>query len=142
MLQLSEAGGNLIIAYPAWLGLLMIGLGVALGFHLARHFVWQGKTFGIVAATALLVLGGLYFLTYKVTLTPDEGLVFALPGGKQDIEWSHAISVATEQRRGRGTSTWVVVRTVSGASLEIKVTGLSGVDEHRLREYIAARVRK
>ena len=142
MLQLSETGGNLIIAYPAWLGLLMIGLGVALGVHLARHFVWQGKTFGIAAATALLVLGGFYFLTYKVTLTPSEGRVFVLPGGKQRIDWTHATSVATEQRRGRGTSTWVVVRTAAGASLEINVTGLSGAEEQQLRDYIAARMKK
>jgi hypothetical protein len=142
LLQLSEAGGNLVISYPAWTGLLAISLGIALGIHLVRHFTLQGKAFGMAAATALLVVGGLYFLTYKVTLTPDEGRVYALTGGTQRIEWSHATSVATEERRGRGTSTWLVIRTGAGGRLEFRVTGLSGTEEHRLMEYVTARMKK
>lgn len=142
MLRLSESGQNLVVGYPAWLGLLIIGLGVALAVHLARRFTWKTQTFGIAAATALLLFGGLYFLTYKVTLTPVGGSVYAFPGGTQRIEWSHAASVSTEVRKGRGTSTWIVVRTATASAFEVNVTGLSGADEHRLREYVAARMTK
>ena len=142
MLHLSEAGQNLVIDYPAWLGLLVIGLGVALAIHLARRFTWKAQTFGIAAATALLFFGGLYFFTYKVTLTPEGGRAYALPGHSQSIEWNHAVSVGTDQRHGRGTSTWIVVQSAAGNRLEINVTGLSGGDEQRLREYIAARMNK
>lgn len=142
LLRLSEAGQNLVIDYPAWPGLLMIGLGVALAVHLARRFEWNRQTFGVTAATAVLLYGGLYFLTSKVTLTSDGGRAYALPGLSQSIQWSHVVSVATEERHGRGTSTWIVIYTATGAGLEIKVTGLSGADEHRLRKYIAARVNK
>jgi len=142
LLRLSEAGQNLVIDYPAWPGLLMIGLGVALAVHLARRFEWNRQTFGVTAATAVLLYGGLYFLTYKVTLTPDGGRAYALPGLSRSIQWSHVVSVATEERHGRGTATWIVIYTATGAGLEIKVTGLSGVDEHRLRKYIAARVKQ
>jgi hypothetical protein len=142
LLRLSEAGQNLVIDYPAWLGLLVIGLGVALAVHLARRFAWKVQSFGVVAATALLLFGGLYFFTYKVTLTPESGRAYAFPGGSQGIEWDHAVSVGTEQRHGRGTSTWIVVQSAAGNRLEINVTGLSGGDEQRLREYIAARMNK
>jgi len=142
MLRLSEAGQNLVIDYPAWLGLLLIGLGVALAVHLARRFAWKAQTFGIAGATAALLFGGLYFLTYKVTLTPEEGRAYAFPGSRQLVEWSHAVSLATEQRHGRGNSTWIVVWTAAGSALEINVTGLSGPEEQRLRNYIAEHMKR
>jgi hypothetical protein len=142
LLRLTETGSRLVLDYPAWLGLVLIGLGAALAIHLVRRFDWKARTVSLLAATALCFFGGLYFLTYRCTLTPEDGRVFVFPGHRQRVEWTHAESIATEQRTGRGTSTWIVVRAGAGSALEINVTGLSGGDEQRVREYVAARMKK
>ena len=142
MLQLSESGQNLVITWPWWLGVLMVALGIALAVHVCRHFEWHGRMAGLVAATALLVGGGIHFLTYRITLTPEEGRAYALVGGRQRLDWSQATSITMEERRGRGTSMWLVVHSAAGRRFEFTVTGLSGPEEHRVREYIAARIGK
>ncbi len=139
MMRLSETAAGLTLSYPAWIALLFFAGGIALGLHVLRRFAWTGRMFGLVMATAICLLGGVYFFTLKVTLDADGVHTYAFMRGSAHAEWRHVVSVNVEERSGRGRPTYIVAGTAGGDAVEMPVTDLSGVNRRRMIDYIEAR---
>lgn len=143
MMRLTETAQGLTIAYPAWVGLLVFALGAALAVWVWRHFTLNGKFLSYCAGTLVALVAGVYFLTYKAELTPEQGRSHALFGsGSARVEWRQARSVVMEERPGKGRPMYIVVDTIRGTRFEINASDLSGSDRARLLAYIRAQIER
>lgn len=143
MMRLTETAQGLTIAYPAWVGLLVFALGTTLAAWVWRHFTLNGKFLGYCAGALVALVAGVYFLTYKAELTPEQGRSHALFGsGPARVEWRQARGVVLEERPGKGRPVYIVVDTVHGTRLEINASDLSGSDRARVLAYIRTQIER
>ncbi|MBY0270073.1 MAG: hypothetical protein K2X06_09410 [Burkholderiales bacterium] len=143
MMRLTETAQGLVIAYPAWLGLLAFALGIALAVWVWRHFTLNGKFLSYCAGTLVVLFAGIYFLTYKAELTPEQGRTYAaFRSGHAQVDWRQARSVVLEERPGKGTPMYIVVDTTRGTRFEINASDLSGSDRARVLAYIRAQIQR
>jgi len=140
LMKVSETAQGLALGYPLWLGLLVLVMGIALGAYLGRTQWNTKKHAGPAVAAALLVCAGVYWLTYRVTLTADGARAYVFLYRDDRVDWRQVAGVTIEERKTRGTTTYLVLQTRDGAQIDINVSGLSATDEHRVKSYIAARV--
>jgi len=143
MMRLTETAQGLTIAYPAWLGLLALALGIALAVWVWRHFTLNGKFLSYCAGTLVVLFAGIYFLSYKAELTPEQGRTYALfHGGHTQVDWRQARGVVLEERPGKGTPMYIVVDTGRGKPFEINASDLSGSDRARVLVYIRRQIER
>jgi len=141
LMQVRESAQGLVLAYPLWLGLLVLVMGIALGIHLARARWDTKKHTGPAIAALFLMCAGVYWLTYRVTFTAQGARAYVFLYRDDRIDWSQVSGVTLEQREGgRGTRTYLVLQTTSGTQVDINVSGLSATDEQRVKSYIASKV--
>lgn len=138
-MRLTETATGLVLSYTPIFGLVCLVFGVLLtGYALRSLAALNGKTFGILMATVMLLYAGIYFLTAKVTLTPESGRRYGFLREDQRVEWAHVADVQmVERRASRGTTIVIIARTGTGDLLEINVADLWPEERQRLLDYIA-----
>ena len=140
MLRLSEAGGPLILSAPAWIGLLILALGVALGVYVVRGKA-KSKVFG-AAVAALLMLWYGWSLLYGQTRFDETGVTVRGTFGTESVTaWSDVTAVGLEERAGgRGGQTmFLVLRPAQGPEVLVRLGGLEAASRVRLLEYASQR---
>jgi len=141
MMRLTETAQGFAIAYPGWLGLLVIVPGAALAVWVWRNFTCNGRFIGYAAGALIALSGSLYFLTFKAELTAEGGRSYALlHGGHTRIAWAEAGSATLQERPGKGRPMYLVIDRGSGPPFEINASDLPHNDRARLLDYIRARI--
>jgi hypothetical protein len=140
MARLLDTGSGLVVSYPAWLALLAIA-GVALFAYAGRPKAKVAKRWAVLVVAALLTWAGLYFVTFKATLTAESGRVYGFLRHDSRIDWPDAASAAVEQRSGKGgPSYFLLVTKRSGGVFEMPLSGLSDRERARVVAYVGERM--
>src|SRR5689334_8260554 len=140
MLNLVEASGGLVLSYPLWLGVLSIA-GIALLAYAARPKAVVTRRWAILVVGAMLAWAGIYFVTFKVTLTPEFGRVYAFLAYDDRLDWRDAISATVVQRPGKGgTNYFIMLTNKAGGELELPLKGLNDAERQRVIAYVYARM--
>src|SRR5690606_13955375 len=112
MSRLTESASGLVISSPVWLGILVLGMGIALAVYVVRGKVAAGRRFGAAIGALVTIYVGVHFLGNRTTLD-DVGVRIVSPmKPTESIAWSEVASVAVEQRStGKGgPSRFIVLR--------------------------------
>ena len=140
MLTLAEAGSGLVMSYPLWLGIPSVA-GVALFAYAARPKAEVKKRWAILVVGALLTWAGIYFTTFKATLTAESGRVYGFLRYNERIDWTNAAAAAVVQRSGKGgPSYFLVVANRSGGEFELPLGGLNDAERQRVITYVLSKI--
>ena len=140
MIKLVETSSGFVLSYPLWLGILTIA-GIALIGYAARPKAEVKKRWGIIVAGAVLMWGGIFFATFKVTLTAESGRVYGFLRYNERIEWTDATAAAVVQRSGKGgPSYFLVVANRSGGEFELPLGGLNDGERQRVVAYVLSKM--
>ena len=140
MWKLSESAGQLTLQAPAWIGLLVLALGLALAVYVVRGKA-KGKVFG-AGMVALILIGFGWHLLYAKTRFDDAGVVVrGALGVEASAAWSEitAVSVQDLKRSKGGTTLVLVLARESGPELQVQIGGLDFAPRARLIEYVRAK---
>ena len=141
MLRLSEVGGVLTLHSPAWLGVLLVALGLLLGIYVFRGKA-RGKTFGVAIVALILIWFGWRSL-YGYTRLDDTGVVERGAFGIESVTaWSDIAAVGIDGRKlGRGGVTLcLILSRADGPEVLIQIGALDAPSRVRLLEYVTQRV--
>ena len=143
MARLLETGSGLVISYPSWLALLAVA-GVALIGYAARPKAAVKKRWALLAVAGILLYSGIYFFTYRVTLTPESGRVYGFLREDTRMAWSDAKSADVVLRPGGrgGPKEFLVVVDSANRELESPLAPLDGGERERVVAFVAARMRR
>ena len=140
MLKLDETSTGLVMSYPLWLGILSV-FGIALLAYAARPKAVVTKRWAILVVGAILTWAGIFFATYKVTLTAESGRVYGFLRYNERIDWSDAVAATMLQRSGKGgPNFFIVVAARSGGEFELPLGGLNDGERQRVTAYVYARM--
>ena len=141
MLKVYEAGHGLLLAYPAWLGALILSLGA--GFLV--YSTWPGARVDrrwlllLISITMLAV--GADFLTYRVALTDESGERRGWLRPDRRVDWADTKAARLEQTRLKGAEAWSLVVTArSGTEFDVPLGGLRENERERVVEFVTERV--
>jgi hypothetical protein len=142
MLRLTEPAAGLVLAYPLWVGVLCFAAGAALIAYAARPKAAVKKRWAVLAVSGILMWAGVYFGTFRVTLTPESGRVYAFLMQDDRMDWSEARTAAVVTRiRGKGgPKEFMVAIDESLRELEIPLGGLSDPERQRVVGYVYSRM--
>ena len=143
MARLLETGSGLVISYPPWLALLAVA-GIALIGYAARPKAAAKMRWTTLAVAGVILYAGIYFATFRVTLTPESGRIYGFLREDARMSWSDAQSAGVVLRpRGKGgPKEFLVVVDSANRELEIPLAALDGGEKERVIAYVAARMRK
>jgi len=128
------------MSYPLWLGILSVA-GIALFAYAARPKAEVKKRWAILVVGALLTWVGIYFATFKATLTAESGRVYGFLRYNERIDWTDAAAAAVVQRSGRGgPSYFLVVAGRSGGEFELPLGGLNDGERQRVVAYVLSKM--
>ena len=140
MINLVETSSGFVMSYPLWLGILSIA-GVALIAYAARPKAEVKKRWGIIVVGALLTWGGIYFTTFKATLTAESGRVYGFLRHNERIDWTDATAAAVVQRSGKGgPSYFLLVARRSGGDFELPLGGLNDAERLRVVAFVLSKM--
>ena len=140
MLTLVETSNGLALSYPLWLGVLSIA-GLALLAYAARPKAVVTRRWAILVVGGMLVWAGIYFATFKVTLTPESGRVYGFLNYDARLDWKDAASATVVQKPGKGGPNYFIVVTgKSGGEFELPLKGLNDAERQRVIAYVYARM--
>jgi hypothetical protein len=141
-MRLSESAGGLSVGYSAWLGLLLLSLGIALAVYVARHFKTTGRTFSYVAVTFICLYAGWHFLAFKAELTAEGARVYEPLRRDDRILWSEVTGLRIEERLGgRGGRSTHLVFDGGVQPFDIVVSSLSAEDRVRVMRFAEERMK-
>ena len=141
MLHLHEASQGLLLAYPAWVGALIVALGAAFFAYAARPRAWIRKRALLIVISTAMVAIGIDFLTYEVSLTDEAGELHGLMRPDRSIHWSDAAAATLEQRKFTGGEAWkLVVTEASGGQFDLPLGGLPEEERERVIAFVTTRV--
>ena len=139
LMHISDEAHAIVVSYPLWVGLGLLALAAVLaacnfaaGVRIVRRR-W-------VLSAAMLVAGwsGLYFATFKATIGPEAGTVYAFLRYDHTVAWKDAADIYLEQQ-GSGPSHIVVVDR-KRRPYDFNVADLADTDRERLLDYMIARM--
>lgn len=140
MANFVETSSGIVISYPLWLGILTV-FGIALFAYAVRPKVAVKKRWGILVVAAMLAWAGIYFATYKTTLTAESGRVYGFLFYNERIDWTDAAAATLRQKQAKGgPSYFIVVARKSGGEFELPLGGLNDGERQRVVEYVYARM--
>jgi hypothetical protein len=140
MARLLDTGSGFVISYPAWLVLIAIA-GIALLVYGARPKAKVQKRWAILVAGALLTWAGIYFATFKATLTAESGRIYGFLRHNDRIDWADAAAATVVQRSGKGgPSYFLVVARRSGGEFEMPLTGLNDQEQRRVVAFVMSKL--
>ena len=140
MARLLDTGSGFVISYPAWLVLLAVA-GIALLVYAARPKAKVAKRWAILVVGALLTWAGIYFATFKATLTAESARVYGFLRHNDRIDWSDAAAATVVQRTGKGgPSYFLVVARRSGGEFEMPLSGLTDRERQRVVSYVLSKM--
>ena len=138
MIRLTEIGNTLVLAYPAWTGLVFAAF--ALGVLVLALRRQSAPIKRVLALPLALIFGwaAVYFPTYRCTFSGESARLYAFLKRDADLRWERAASIALEGRRGYRRTSWhIVVGDDAGRELEFAINDLGGSDRARLAAYVA-----
>jgi len=142
MLTLSESAAGLVLAYPLWIGALCFAAGAALIAYAARPKAVVKKRWAVLTVSGILLWAGVYFGTFRVTLTPESGRVYAFLMQDERMDWADATSasVVTRLKGKGGPKEFMVATDGSLRELEIPLGGLSDPERQKVVAYVYSRM--
>lgn len=141
MLTLTETAQELALVYPRWTLLISV-LGIALFAYVARPKAAIKKRWALITVSGLMICAGIYFGTFKVTLTPEYGRIYVFLSEDTRMDWADATTAAVVTRnRGKGgPKEFMTVVDGSLRELEIPLGGLNADERQRVVAYVYARM--
>jgi hypothetical protein len=88
---------------------------------------------------AVAAWAGLYFVTFRATLTDDAGSVYVFTGSPHTVHWRDAADIYLEQRGG-GHDWHIVVVDTQQRAFDFNVADLSIEDRDRVMAYMVDRM--
>ena len=135
MRGLTASENTLVIHSPTWIGLLLVGVGVAL---LASVFVrrWPRPVrLGGLLGTILLLYGGWHLLRSDVTFERRGFYVDGLLGEEERVGWLQVDAVGAQADR-------LVFQLKSGGETSVDLTGLAADEQARVLAFARGRLKR
>ena len=132
---LTASETTLVVHSPAWIGLVLVGVGVAL---LASVFVrrWPRPVrLGGLLGTILLLYGGWHLLRSDATFERRGFYVDGMLGEEERVGWLQVNAVEAQPDR-------LVFQLKSGGESSIDLTGLSPEEQARVLAFARARMKR
>lgn len=141
MLSVTETALGLALVYPRWTILFAVA-GIALLVYAARPKAAVKRRFTLLIVSGLMISMGVYFGTFKVTLTPEYGSIYAFMSQDTRLYWTEAktASVVMRNRGKGGPKEFVSVLDGSLRELEIPLSGLHPGERQQVISYVYARM--
>ena len=140
MARFLDTGSGFVISYPVWLALMAVA-GIALLVYAARPRAKVAKRWAVLVVGALLTWAGIYFATFKATLTAESGRVYGFLRHNDRIDWSDAAAATVVQRTGKGgPSYFLVVARRSGGEFEMPLGGLTDRERNQVVAFVMSKI--
>lgn len=138
-MQISQDAQGLVLSYPLWTGVALLAVAVVLlGCAVLARSRFR-RRWAMSIAVMLAAWSGLYFLTFKATITDEAGSVYAFLRYDYRIPWKDAADIFLEQR-GSGRDWHIVVIDRRRNAFDLNVAELSIDDRDRVMAYIVDRM--
>ncbi|HET6264222.1 MAG TPA: hypothetical protein VFD95_05150 [Usitatibacter sp.] len=132
---LTASDTTLVVHSPAWIGLLLVGVGVAL---MAGMFVrrWPRPVrLGGLLGTIILMYGGWHLLRSDATFEKRGFYVDGMLGEEERVGWLQVNSVEAQPDR-------LVIQLRSGGESSVDLAGLSAEEQARVLAFARGRVKR
>ena len=143
MRTLSVADNTLIIQSPAWIGWLLVALGVAVTLVVfVRRWRRQVRLAGLLG-TILLLYGGWHLLA-NVTTFESRGFYIESPLGEEErVGWLQVANVDTGGRKGakHAERDHLVFQLRTSREVGVNLSGLSDDEKARVVAFVQKRVK-
>ena len=139
LMYVSGGADRLVLAYPLWVGtaLLITAAALVLFAALARKRI--RRRWPISLATVIAAWAGLYFATFRATITQESGSVYAFLRYDHSVRWKDAADIYLEHRGG--AAEWhIVVIDRHRRAFDFDVADLSIEDRDRVMSYMVDRM--
>jgi hypothetical protein len=139
VMQISESAHGLVLSYPLWTGIGFLAGAAALlaAALIARSRLRRGWAIGV--ATLVALWAGVYFTTFRATITDEAGSVYAFLRHDHTIRWKDAADIYLERRNGERD--WhIVVLDRHRQTFDFDVAELSVQDRERVMAYMLERM--
>jgi len=133
--SLSASDSLLVIHSPAWIGLLLVGVGVAL---MAGVFVrrWPRPVrLGGLLGTVLMLYGGWNLLRSETTFERRGFYVEGMLGEEERVGW---LQVAAME----ATADRLLVQLKNGHEVNVDLSGLSAPEQSRVVAFVRERLKR
>ena len=138
-MQISESAHGLVLSYPLWTGIAFLAAAAAFVVFAIVARRRLHRRWPISVATLVALWAGLYFVTFKATITEEAGSVYAFMRYDHTIRWKDAADIYLEQRSG--ARDWhIVVLDRQRRSFDFNVAELSLDDRDRVMAYMVDRM--
>lgn len=139
LMQITEGAHGLVLTYPLWAGIaFLIGALALVAFAIVGRSRAR-RRWPITVATLVAMWAGLYFVTFKATITDDGGSVYAFMRYDHTVRWKDATDIYLEQRSG--ARDWhIVVLDRERRAFDFNVAELSIDDRDRVMAYMVDRM--
>src|SRR5436190_13719383 len=87
LMRITHDAHGLVLSYDLWLGLSLIALAVILAAVVAFRRTPVKRRWAMFAAILIAGWSGLYFMTFKATLTPHAASVYAFMRYDDVVPW-------------------------------------------------------
>jgi hypothetical protein len=139
LMRISEGDHGLVLSYPLWAGIAFLVGAVVLVTAAIIGRSRLRRAWPISVATLVALWAGLYFVTFKATITDEAGSVYAFMRYDHTVRWKDAADIYLEQRSG-AHDWYIVVLDRQRRSFDFNVAELSIDDRDRVMAYMVDRM--
>src|SRR6266511_1215017 len=100
LMRITQDARGLVVSYELWPGLSLIALAVVLAAVVTFRHTPVKRRWAMFAAILVAGWSGLYFTTFKATITPQSASVYAFMRYDHVVPWKEAADVYVEQQAG------------------------------------------
>jgi hypothetical protein len=135
MRGLTASDTTLVVHSPAWIGLLLVVVGIALTACVFMRRWPRPVRLGGLLGTILLLYGGWHLLRSEVTFEKRGFYVDGLLGEEERVGWLQVSAVEAQPDR-------LVFQLKSGGESSVDLTGLSADEQARVLAFARGRVKR
>jgi hypothetical protein len=139
LLQVTQGPDQLVLSYPLWIGLTLLAIAGALLGRMLYARARIRRSWALAVAILLAGWSGLYFYTFKATLSDEAGSVYAFMRYDHAVRWADAVDIYLEHRGG-GRDWHIVVIDRERRAHDFNVADLSVEDRDRIMGYMVDRM--
>ena len=144
MRSLSASETTLVIQAPTWIGLLLVGVGIALAIYVLVRQVPRPARLGAFLGTIALLCVGWYLLGTTTTFESRGLVVNSILGEEERVGWLQVSGIDTGAPTGAKNfePDHLTVQLRNSGEVRVDLSGLTAEEKARVVAFVRARLKK
>lgn len=144
MRSLSASDTTLVIQAPTWIGLLLVGVGIALAVFVLVRKVSRPARLGAFLATIVLLCAGWFVLSTSTTFETRGFHVDGILGEEERVGWLQVSGIDTGKPAGARNfePDHLTLQLRNSGDVSVDLSGLTAEEKDRVVAFVQARLQR